>query len=121
MSPETLKRHIFTNVVLFCQTRLKLFKKKKHISVNVVSFPDMHAFRRLVANNMKTLVIHVFGNDVLFLHTECYSCPIAFWYLRSLIHVSFNVCFVSLYRILSMHFRMFVRNMLKNFENTHFR
>ncbi len=75
---KTLKRHVFL-VMLFVFSPYKV--------------PYMH-FGVLVPNKLETFKIHVFGNVVLFIHIECYSRILAFFYLGSwklIIQVSLNI------------------------------
>ncbi len=109
-------------LMLYCLTYTKTIRR--YFSCNAVSFShkDLHAFQRLVPSNAKTLKIHVFV--VLFLHTYCYSCILAFWYIRSsktlIIHVSRNALFISPYEVTSIHFGVLVGKNVKNTQNTRF-
>ncbi len=68
-------------------------------------------------NKLKT---HVFGNLVLFLHIECYSYVLTFWYLRSsktlIIHFSRNLFSFSHIVYFACILAFFVRNELRNLK-----
>ncbi len=82
-------------------------------------------FGVLLPNNVKTLILDkVLDKVVLFLHIYCYSCILAFWYIRNsktlIIHVSRNALFISPYEVTFIHFGVLVGKNVKNTKNTRF-
>ncbi len=79
----------------------------------------MH-FGVVVPINVNKLKTHVFGNLVLFLHIECYSYVLTFWYLRSsktlIIHFSRNLFSFSHIVYFACILAFFVRNELRNLK-----